>query len=430
MTSPITEALARIDADNARFNCFTSVYRDDARAAAETPADGPLAGVPFAVKDLYDVAGRTTLAGSRIYADNPPAERDAAAVARLRAAGAVPVGATNMDEFAFGFTTENPHYGATRNPRDPDRSAGGSSGGSAAAVAAGMVPLALGSDTNGSVRVPAALCGVYGLKPTFGRLSRAGVAPLAWSFDHVGVFARSPRDIARAYDAMQGPDANDPACTDRPPEPAEPVLDDGISGLRIAVADGYFATGGLPEVFAAVGRAADALGADQRVDIPEADRALAASLLITSAEGASLHLDEIRDRIADFDPHTRDRWVAATMIPATWVHDAQRFRRRFRDRVAAVFADIDVLITPTTAFPAPVLGQGRITIDGSEAPVRGTLGRFTAPFSFIGLPAISVPMKVEADKLPLGVQIVAQPWAEATVLRVVAELEKNGVTAE
>lgn len=429
MTISVAEALERIEADDEHFNCFTSVFRDEALAAARVVAPGPLGGIPFAVKDLYDVAGRTTRAGSVIYADNPPAARDATAVARLKAAGAVLVGATNMDEFAFGFTTENPHNGPTRNPRDPACIAGGSSGGSAAAVAAGMVPLALGSDTNGSVRVPAALCGVHGFKPTYGRLSRAGVAPLAWSFDHVGVFARSTREIARAYDALQGPDVDDLACTDRAPEPAEPTLDHGIAGLRIAVADGYFATGGLPEVFAAVGRAADVLGTVERVDIPDADRALAASLLITSAEGASLHLDEIRTRAGDFDPHTRDRWIAATMIPATWVHDAQRFRRRFRDAMAAVFEDFDILITPTTAVPAPKLGQGRITIDGSDVPVRGTLGRFTAPFSFVGLPAMSVPMAVAPGALPLGVQIVARPYDEAAVLRVAAMLENNGATA-
>jgi len=424
MTISVADALEQIEADDERFNCFTAVYRDQVLAAAN--ASGPLGGVPFAAKDLYDVAGRTTRAGSKIYADNPPAARDATAVARLKAAGAVLVGATNMDEFAFGFTTENPHNGPTRNPRDPARIAGGSSGGSAAAVAAGMVPLALGSDTNGSVRVPAALCGVYGLKPTYGRLSRAGVAPLAWSFDHVGVFARTARETARAYDALQGPDEDDPACTDRAPEPA----DDGIAGLRIAIAGGYFEGGGLPEAFAAVDRAAGVLDADKRIDIPDADRALAASLLITSAEGASLHLDEIRARAEDFDPHTRDRWIAATMIPAAWVHDAQRFRRRFRDIMATVFKDIDVLITPTTAFPAPELGQGRITIDGRDVPVRGTLGRFTAPFSFVGLPAISVPMAVEPGALPLGVQIVARPYDEAAVLRVAAVLEKNGVIAQ
>ena len=429
MTISVADSLARIEADDHRFNCFTSVYRDEALAAACDLIDGPLAGVPCSVKDLYDVAGRTTRAGSMIYADNAPATSDATAVARLKAAGAVLVGATNMDEFAFGFTTENPHNGPTRNPHDPTCSVGGSSGGSAAAVAAGMSSLSLGSDTNGSVRVPAALCGVYGLKPTYGRLSRAGVAPLAWSFDHVGVFARSSREIACVYDVLQGPDTQDPVCTDRMPEPAEPTLDDGIAGLRIAVGGGFFGTGGLAEVFAVVGRAADVLSTNERIDIPDVDRALAASLLITSAEGASLHFDEIRTRAVDFDPHTRDRWIAATMMPAVWVHTAQRFRRRFRDIMAAVFEDIDVLITPTTAFPAPQIGQGRITIDGNDVPVRGTLGRFTAPFSFVGLPAMSVPMAVEPGALPLGGQIVARPYDEATMLRVAAVLEKYGATA-
>ncbi len=424
----VADALSRIEAADGELNCFTSVYRDEALAASRAATGGAVAGVPFAAKELYDVAGRTTRGGSVIYADNPPAESDATAVARLKAAGAVLVGATNMDELAFGFTTENPHNGPTRNPHDRARTAGGSSGGSAAAVAAGMVPLALGSDTNGSVRVPAALCGVYGLKPTYGRLSRAGTALLAWSFDHVGVFARSARLTAHAYDVLQGPDPRDPVCTDRAPEPVEPGLDDGIDGLRIAVAGGYFATGGLPEVFAAVDRAAEALGAATRIDIAHADRALAASLLITSAEGASLHLEEIRTRAGDFDPHTRDRWIAATMIPAAWVHHAQRFRRRFREIMDAVFEDCDVLITPTTPFAAPELGQARITIEGVDVPVRGTLGRFTAPFSFVGLPAMSVPMAVGAGALPLGVQIVARPHDEAAVLRVAAALENNGAT--
>ncbi len=429
MTVAVTQALDRIEAGDGRLNCFTAVWRDDAMAAARDALDGPLAGVPFAVKDLYDVAGRTTPAGSVIHADNPPAEHDATAVAKLKAAGAVLVGATNMDELAFGFTTENPHNGPTRNPHDPARIAGGSSGGSAAAVAAHMVPLALGSDTNGSVRVPAALCGVFGLKPTYGRLSRAGASPLAWSFDHVGVFAATVAETARAYDALQGPDPRDPACTDRPIEAAEPALDDGIDGLRIGVAGGHFATGGLDQVFAAVGRAADALGVRDRVDIPEADRALAASLLITSAEGASLHFDDIRSRAEELDPHTRDRWIAATLIPAAWVHDAQRFRARFRGILDAVFDQFDVVITPTTPFPAPELGQARITIGGGEVPVRGTLGRFTAPFSFVGVPAISVPIAVAPGALPLGVQIVARAHHEAVVLRVAAFLEKSGATA-
>ena len=214
----VAEALEGIGRDNPRINAFADVFGAEAIAHAqrldrEGAPEGPLAGRPFAAKDLFDVAGRPTRAGSTIRADAPPAAQDATALARLKDAGAVLVGLTHMDEFAYGFTGENAHYGAVRNPRDPDRIAGGSSSGSGAAVAAGLVPFALGSDTNGSVRVPAALCGIYGFKPTYGRVSRAGVAPLAWSFDHVGVLAATLEDTAAALDAIQGPDARDPAAS-------------------------------------------------------------------------------------------------------------------------------------------------------------------------------------------------------------------------
>jgi AtzE family amidohydrolase len=221
----ITRAsLDRIRARDSSINAFTAVVADRALAAAARIDDlvrsgsdpGPLAGVPFAVKNLFDIEGITTLAGSRIDAVLPPAVRDATLVARLESAGAVLVGALNMDEYAFGFSTQNEHYGPTRNPHDLSRIAGGSSGGSAAAVAADLVPMSLGSDTNGSIRVPAALCGVFGLKPTYGRLSRAGTRLFAASFDHVGPFARSVGDIAAVYDALQGPDPTDPVCAIRP----------------------------------------------------------------------------------------------------------------------------------------------------------------------------------------------------------------------
>src|SRR5262245_5992829 len=272
-------ALARIRDRDPGLNCFSAVLEEDAlRDAAAVDAAiaagrdaGPLAGVPFAVKNLFDVRGLVTLAGSRINAGHAPASRDATVVGRLRGAGAVLLGVLNMDEYAFGFTTENSHYGPTRNPHDPARVAGGSSGGSAAAVAAGLVPFTLGSDTNGSIRVPSSLCGIYGLKPTYGRLSRAGAALFGISFDPVGPLASSVRDPAAAYDVMQGPDPTDPVCAGHPVEPCLPLLGEGTEGLRIAVADGHFATRGEPEVFAAVESVAKALGAVSRVTI-EADR--------------------------------------------------------------------------------------------------------------------------------------------------------------
>ena len=418
----VAEALEKIERENARINAFAEVFGD----AARTPAPaGPLFGRPFAAKDLFDVAGRPTRAGSPIRASAPPAARDATAIARLRDAGAILVGLTHMDEFAYGFTGENAHYGAVRNPHDPERIAGGSSSGSAAAVAAGLVPFALGSDTNGSVRVPAALCGIWGFKPTYGRVSRAGVAPLAWSFDHVGVLAATPEDAAAALDAIQGPDPRDPAAGEAAAEPLAPHLGEAAGGLRVAVAGGHFAAGGMPEVFAAVRRVAGCLGAERSVEIPGSDRAVAAALLITSAEAASLHFDEIRTRSHDFDRFTRARWIAATTIPHAWVARAQQFRRRYAETMRAAFADIDLLIAPTTPFPATEIGRSQIEIGGEAVPVRAALGRYTAPFSFLGYPALSVP--VEGDALPLGVQLVAAPGKDGYLLRAAARLRDEGI---
>jgi AtzE family amidohydrolase len=429
-------ALQRIRARDPSLNCFTAILAesalreadavDSALAAGLEP--GPLAGVPFAVKNLFDVAGLTTLAGSKINAGRPPAARDATVVARLRGAGAVLLGALNMDEYAFGFTTENSHYGPTRNPHDPTRVAGGSSGGSAAAVGGGLVPLALGSDTNGSIRVPASLCGVFGLKPTYGRLSRAGAALFGISFDHVGPLATSVRDLAIAYDVMQGPDPADPVCAGRAAEACLPRLTDGLRGLRIAVADGHFAARGEPEVFAAVDSVAKALGAVRRVTIPENDRARAAAMIITASEGASLHMDDLKSRPMDFDPMTRDRFLAGALVPAALYVRAQRFRAWYRERVREIFRDVDVLLTPTTPFAAPKIGQETIAVAGLQVPTRPMLGLYTQPLSFIGLPVISVPV-AGPGPLPLGVQLVAAPWNEGALFRIAAVLERDGVAA-
>jgi len=429
-------ALERVRARDPSLNCFTAVLAESALRDAEAVdaalaagrEPGPLAGVPFAVKNLFDVAGLATLAGSKINAGHPQATRDATAVARLRGAGAVLLGALNMDEYAFGFTTENSHHGPTRNPHDRTRVAGGSSGGSAAAVAGGLVPLALGSDTNGSIRVPAALCGIFGLKPTYGRLSRAGVALFGISFDHVGPLATSVRDLAAAYDAMQGPDPADPVCADRPARPCLPCLDEGAGDLRIAVADGHFASRGEPEVFAAVESVAKVLGAVRWVTIPENDRARAAATIITASEGASLHMDDLKSRPMDFDPMTRDRFLAGALVPAALYVRAQRFRAWYRERVREILSEVDVLLAPTTPFPAPRIGQDTIEVAGLEVPTRPMLGLYTQPLSFIGLPVISVPV-AGPTLLPLGVQLVAAPWNEAALFRVAAVLERAGVAA-
>jgi len=438
----VEAALADIAARDATCNAFTEVTAPRARAeAAAVDAaiaagrdPGPLAGVPYAVKNLFDLEGLTTLAGSVIERGRPKAARDAFLVRRLQAAGAVCLGALNMDEYAYGFTTENSHYGPTRNPHDTTRMAGGSSGGSAAAVASGMVPLSLGSDTNGSIRVPASFCGIFGLKPTYGRLSRAGSYLFAGSLDHLGPFARDVADLALAYDALQGADAEDPAQQWRPVEPASAVLGSGLPGLRIAVAGGHFARNGHAEAFAAVEVVARALGATATVEIPHAASGRAAASLITMAEGGNLHLPDLRTRPDDFDPMTRDRFLAGALLPAHWLLQAQRVRAAFRAAALRLFDEVDVVLTPATPHVAPPIGQDMVEVDGQTIPLRANLGAFTQPISCIGLPALVVPL---ADPraagapggLPIGVQLVAAPWKEQTLFRVAAALERAGIAA-
>jgi AtzE family amidohydrolase len=347
-------------------------------------------------------------------------------VARLKQAGAILLGTLNMDEYAYGFTTENTHYGATRNPHEVEHVAGGSSGGSAAAVAAGLVPLTLGSDTNGSIRVPAAFCGVFGFKPTYGAISRAGACLFSPSLDHVGPFARSVRDIAMAFDLLQGADARDPVAHSRPRVSCLQGIDEGIAGLRIAIADGYFARLGLPEVFAPVNQAARALGVTRGVTIPDAEQARAAAYIITACEGANLHLSDLRSRPQDFDPVVVERFLAGALLPAAWYLQAQRFRTVFRETMRKVFETVDVILAPATPCPAIKIGQPSIVVDGIELPSRPNIGVFTQPLSFIGLPILSVPV-FNGGSLPLGVQVIGAPYNEMAVLRVAAQLEAIGV---
>jgi AtzE family amidohydrolase len=430
-----TATLAQIEQQNPRLNCFTTVTAEraiaqarviDTALAAGQPV-GALAGVPFAVKNLYDIAGEVTLAGAKINADHAPALTDCTAIARLAAAGAMLVGALNMDEYAYGFVTVNHHYGATPNPHDPTRVSGGSSGGSAAAVAASLVPITLGSDTNGSIRVPAALCGVYGFKPTYGRLSRAGTQLFSASLDHIGPLATTVGDIALAFDALQGSDPRDPVCCDRPVEPVTPHLQQGVGDLRIAISAGHFAQGMAPAVAQALETVATALRVTQQISLPESDRARAAAYLITAAEGSQLHLSRLRNRPMDFDPATRDRFLAGALIPSSWYLQAQRFRRWYRDQVRSIFAEVDILLAPTTPCTAPYLDQETMVIEGQDVLVRPHLGLYTQPLSFIGLPVLSVPIP-QPEGLPVGIQIIAAPYQEEQVLRVAAFLESQGVS--
>lgn len=431
----VDATLAKIASINPRLNAFTDVVADRAKLRAHKIDQaiaagldiGPLTGVPFAVKNLFDIEGLPTRAGSKINRDRTPATRDAALIERMEAAGAVLVGALNMGEYAYDFTGENVHDGTSRNPHDLGRMSGGSSGGSGSAVGGELVPIALGSDTNGSIRVPSSFCGIFGLKPTYGRLSRARSFPFVASLDHLGPFARNVRDLALSYDAMQGPDDDDAACTTRPVEPVTSLIDGDASGLRVAIAGGYFAKGLFPEAREAIDRVARALSATREVELPEAARARAAAYVITTCEGASLHLDRLRTRAVDFDPAVRDRLLAGAMVPGALVDRAQKFRRWYRTRVLELFQSVDIILAPATPCVAPKLGQQTFVIDGTELPVRPNIGILTQPISFIGLPVVAVP--VPLDPLPIAVQIIAAPWREDLALKVARALERMGVVA-
>jgi AtzE family amidohydrolase len=439
----VADSLARVVAVDGRVNAFTDVTAQRAmaravaldqwiaRASPEERAALPLLGVPFAVKNLFDVAGLATRAGSKIERGSAPATSDALLVRRMEAAGAVLVGALNMDEYAYGFTTENSHDGATHNPHDLTRIAGGSSGGSAAAVASGQVPITLGSDTNGSIRVPASLCGVFGLKPTYGRLPRSGTYPFVASLDHLGPLARDVEDLALAYDAMQGPDASDPACAQRPVEPTADRLSHDVRKLRIAILDGYFVDNAGAQARSAVARVAQSLrdmGCHVgHLQLRDAATARAAAFLIGNAEGGQLHLPDLRRRAADFEPLSRDRFLAGALLPAAWVVQAQRFRLWFARHVAHVLEDVDILLAPATPTAATPIGAEWMEIEGRRLATRPSMGLLTQPISCIGLPVCAVPVW-EGHALPIGVQVIAAPWREDRVLRVAAALERAGVS--
>ena len=409
------QALDAIEAAEPAMCAVTRVLRD--RALAEAAAvdaavadgrdPGPLAGVPYGVKDLFDVADLPTTAGSAIYADAPPATRDAEAVRRMRAAGAVLVATLNMDEFAYGFATINARHGTTRNPRDPERLAGGSSGGSAAVVAAGALPLALGSDTNGSVRVPASLTGTYGLKPTHGALPMAGVFPFAASFDDVGPFAATARDMALVWEVL-----------------SERRCRDDDASLRLARLGGRFRENADPDQIAAI----DALAGDTPIfEMSDITRARSAAFLMTAYEGGALHRAALAEQAMAFDPAVRDRLIAGALLPRALYAEACAFREAFHAAIDAQIANYDVLLAPATPCVAPRIDEPWILIDGLRVPARADLGIHTQPISFAGLPSLAVPLRRRTGALPIGLQLIGRRGGEAALLRAAARWEAQGL---
>ena len=424
LTSACLERIAGIDA---QVNAFITVTADtavgEARAAERErvrgEAAGPLAGVPIAVKDLFDTAGVRTTAGSSFFAERVP-DRDAAVVQKLRAAGAVLLGKLNMHEWALGVTNDNPHYGACHNPWALDRITGGSSGGSAAALAAGMCFGSLGSDTGGSIRIPASLCGVVGLKPTYGRVSLRGVVPLSWSLDHAGPMARRVSDVALLLDVIAGPDRADPGSADVAADDYTTRLDDGISGWRIGViADEWL--GDIESNVHALVRTATRVLASAGAQIeelaaPELPDAARLNGLMTTADAATFHRERMESAPLHFGSDVLARLRRGAGYGATDYADARRQQMILRHTFSSWFVEhggmFDAVALPTTPCTAPrIAGLDAV----ATAPV---LTRLTAPFNFTGLPALSVPCGLTPEGLPVGLQIVGAPWAERRVLRV------------
>ena len=431
----VENTVQHIQKNDATVNAFTYLSLDRARAQADVldrkSKDGvplpPLAGVPYAVKNLFDIKDVTTLAGSKVLKKNPPAKDDAVLIQRLSAAGAILLGALNMDEFAYGFTTENTHYGATHNPHKIGYISGGSSGGSAAAVAAGMVPLSLGSDTNGSIRVPASLCGVWGLKPTFGRLPRYGSYPFVDSIDHVGNFAKNVDLLSLSYDCMQGPYAADHSCIAKQIDTTTTTLSQGVGGLRIGVLGGYFENNSGATARQALELVAKELSAQDVVTWPNAEMARAAAFVISASEGGTRHVHHLREHYEDLEPLSVDRFMSGLLQPASWYLKALKFRKIYRSQVFDLFKKWDLLLAPCTPIQSHPIGTEWIDINGIQMPARASMGILTQPISFAGCPVVAAPVWPAGEgNLPVGIQLIAAPWREDVALRAAKELENSG----
>jgi aspartyl-tRNA(Asn)/glutamyl-tRNA(Gln) amidotransferase subunit A len=432
----LTEAyLDRITRLDSRLNTYIRVMPEQARAAAREAEleigrgawRGPLHGVPIGIKDLFDVAGVPTTMGSKILRDNVPS-LDATVVERLRTAGAVILGKHNLHEFAFGITSENPHYGAVRNPWDLDRVPGGSSGGTAAAVAAGLCAAGLGSDTGASIRAPASFCGIVGLKPTYGRVSKAGALPLAWSLDHPGPLARSVADCALVLQAIAGSDSRDLSSSSEPVPDFSADLDRGVGGLRLGIPREYFFDIVEPEVKRLFDQAIatlEGLGAQVvEVSLPHVEHAQVAGNVIMSSEAAAWHAKWLRERPGDYGADVLQRIRGGLLVRATEYLHSQQMRALIQEDFLKAFEQVQVVLSPTVPLVAPPIGHTLEPGGPLNVVPRAIANRTTVPCNLTGMPAISVPCGFsQTDRLPVGLQIMAPAFAEPRVLRVAAAYE-------
>jgi aspartyl-tRNA(Asn)/glutamyl-tRNA(Gln) amidotransferase subunit A len=425
-------ALKSIERSNPATNAFITVTAETARERARQAdaelargeARGPLHGVPIAFKDLFCTQGVLTTCGSSLYRDYVP-DHDATVVEWLAAAGAVMVGKTGMHELAYGITSSNPHFGVIRNPWDRGRIPGGSSGGSGASLAAGMVFLAMGSDTGGSIRIPASYCGTVGLKPTYGRVSRYGTLPLGFSLDHVGPMTRSVRDAGAVLNVIAGYDPRDPATSRRAVENYVPPAEPSIRGLRIGLPENFYFERLDGEVDAAVRgalRAAEALGAHVvPLRVPDMAALNTAALMVLLAEASAL-MEPQREHRDQFGPDVLALLDQGRLLPATDYINAQRVRRRMAGEFRALWPRVDCLFTPTTPITAPRIGETSTTIDGEAEDVRLASTRLVRAINAVGLPAVSIPCGTDRHGLPIGLQIIGKPFSEGLILRVAQAL--------
>jgi aspartyl-tRNA(Asn)/glutamyl-tRNA(Gln) amidotransferase subunit A len=414
------------------FNCLITVTEEQAladarerdRELAEGQDRGPLHGVPIAHKDLFYTRGIRTTAGSLIYKDFIPAH-DATVVERLRAAGAISIGKANLHEIAYGITSKNPHFGFVLNPRDPKRIPGGSSGGSAALVAAGFVPMALGSDTGGSIRIPASYCGITGLKPTYGRVSRYGVLPLAFSLDHVGPLGSCVEDCALTMNAIAGPDPRDASCAEFPAPEFNLPAPANLKGARVGIPENFFFDSLRDDVATAVHNSIlslERLGASLiETPIPDLTEANVIARVIQLAETAAVYTRQ-RNRTMFGD----DVWALieqGRMITAEEYINAQRLRTLFRREFDALWQKIDILAAPSTPVTAPLLEEITVQIGAKEEDTRLASTRLTRPVNLIGEPALSLPCGKDSLGLPIGLQLIGAPFSEPKLLQIARMLE-------
>ncbi len=425
-------AIQQIGRLNPKLNAFITLTAESALERARQADSelaggsdrGPLHGIPIAHKDLFLTRGVRTTSGSKIYEDFVP-DHDAAVLEKLDAAGAVSLGKLNMHELAYGITSENPHYGAVRNPRNLEHIPGGSSGGSGAAVAAELVFAATGSDTGGSIRIPAAFCGVVGLKPTYGRVSRFGALPLAFSLDHMGPLTRSVRDAALVLNAVAGYDPRDPASSRRAVEDFLPAEGSSLRGVRIGISEEFFQMLD-PEVESAVRaalREAESAGAAVRpVRLPDLPSMTALAQIILLAEAAAVMQPHLSRR-EQFGPDVLALLDQGCLVAAADYINAQRLRRRIQREMGRVWEQVDCVVAPAAPILPPRIGQMTVMLGTREEDVRSVTTRFMRPFNLLGLPALSMPCGVSGAGLPIGLQVVGPPFGERLVLHIGAAME-------